>query len=94
MPGIQTAFVYCGMIFCMFGAHLEDCDLFSINYNHGDKEKMWYSVPARGHENLEKLVNLLSPKLPDKCNNHLRHKRLMFSPSLLKEHGVPFTRVC
>lgn len=93
MIGVQTPYTYIGMIFSTFGCHVEDSDLYSINFNHGDDDKLWYSIKPSGHEALEKLVDEIKPKLPDTCEKHLRHKRLVFPPSLLKERNIPFTRV-
>lgn len=41
IPGIHTPFVYVGFIFSPFGFHLEDGNLYSINYNHDGKPKLW-----------------------------------------------------
>lgn len=93
MEGINTPYLYVGMIFATFAWHIEDGDLCSINYNHDGKAKMWYSVPKSEHEKLEKLAKKLARKLKDKCNLYLRHKCLLIPPSLLKKHKILFTRV-
>lgn len=93
MKGNQSPYTYIGMIFSTFGCHEKDSDMFSINFNHGDCDKLWYSIKPSGHADLEKLVEEIAPQLVNKCNKHLRHQRLMFPPSLLKKRGIPFTRV-
>lgn len=94
MKGIQSPYTYIGLIFSTFGCHEKDSDMFSIIFNHGDCDKLWYSIKPSGHTDLEKLVEEIAPQLVNKCNkNNLRHKRLMFPQSLLKKRGIPFTRV-
>lgn len=41
MRGINSSFLYIGAPLSMFGCHLEDGDLNSINYNHQGAPKMW-----------------------------------------------------
>lgn len=93
MKGIQSPYTYIGMVFSTFGCHVEDSDMFSINFNHGDSDKLWYSIKPSGHADLDKLVEEIAPQLVNDFTRHIRHKRLMFPPSLLKYRGIPFTRV-
>lgn len=95
MPGILTPYLYLGMILTSFGLHLEDSDLCSINYLHRGKQKIWYGIPLSEHDKLHELAQKLCLSLEESagCDLYIRHKTLMIPPSLLKEHGIRFTRV-
>jgi jumonji domain-containing protein 2 len=44
LPGITTPYLYFGMWKAMFAWHVEDMNLFSINYLHFGEPKSWYAV--------------------------------------------------
>lgn len=43
MKGIQSPFVYFGGLWTLFGWHIEDGNLNSINYLHRGEPKIWYA---------------------------------------------------
>lgn len=93
MPGIHTPFTNVGMLHTRFGFHIEDNDLNSINYNHKGKPKLWYAVPGKYGEKLEKLSAEWATSIGLNCNLYLRHKAIMVPPSVLKRNEIPFARV-
>lgn len=93
MPGINTPFLYFGMWKTSFGWHVEDMDLYSINYHHFGHPKTWYIVPPAYGYMLEQLADQLYPDFANECTNHMRHKMLLISPIVLKRHNIPFKKI-
>lgn len=75
----------------IFGFHLDDGDLCSINYLHRGKPKIWYFVPAEEGVKLEQLIQRLFPQ--SGCDRFIRHKQVLIPPSVLTANGIRFTRV-
>ena len=44
ISGINVPWLYVGMKYSSFCWHFEDLMLFSLNYNHWGKPKLWYGV--------------------------------------------------
>lgn len=93
LPGVTNPMLYVGMWRAMFAFHVEDMDLYSINYVHCGAPKSWYSIPEEYAERFETLANSYFPDLYNECKEYLRHKVVMLSPSKLKEHGIPYRTV-
>lgn len=92
LGGIQKPFVYIGDIFTVFAYHVEDYYLLAINYLHSGADKFWYIIPNSEREKFEKLANELGSSVSS-CNNIVRHKAMMIPPSVLRKHGIKFSRV-
>jgi jumonji domain-containing protein 2 len=90
IPGVTTPMVYFGMWKSFFCWHTEDCDLFSINYLHTGAPKAWYCIAPSDRAKFEAMARKEFPALYNNCKGFLRHKDLMFSPSMLRTHNVPF----
>lgn len=68
IPGVNTAYLYLGMWKASFAWHVEDMDLYSINYLHFGAPKQWYSISQRNAPKFEKVMKgLLTPKADDYC---------------------------
>jgi len=86
VPGVNTAYLYLGMWKATFAWHLEDVDLYSINYLHFGAPKQWYSIPQKDARRFEAAMKSIWPQEAKACDQFLRHKGFLISPSHLKQH--------
>lgn len=101
LPGVNTPYLYFGMWRATFAWHVEDMDLFSINYIHFGAPKYWYAIPQGRAGAMEQTMRgesidqyqldcanaLLGyfPKDTSACPQFLRHKSFLASPTLLAQ---------
>ncbi|GAU91016.1 hypothetical protein RvY_03353-2 [Ramazzottius varieornatus] len=88
-PGVYSPYLYFGNWGTTFPLHIEDHDLYSVNYLHDGQAKVWYSVPESYATQVEELAKDLSKTESDICPNFLRHKTLMIHPDLFLQRGIP-----
>jgi jumonji domain-containing protein 2 len=69
----------------MFGWHVEDLNMASINFNHYGAPKFWYHISRQDFRKFESLVKDLFPEEFIKCSQFLRHKTVFINPYLIKE---------
>ncbi|KAI9807544.1 MAG: hypothetical protein M1825_005484 [Sarcosagium campestre] len=84
VPGVNTAYLYLGMWKSTFAWHLEDVDLYSINYIHFGAPKQWYSISQEDARRFETAMKNVWPNDAKNCSQFLRHKTYLISPSLLQ----------
>ncbi|TGZ77726.1 hypothetical protein EX30DRAFT_374373 [Ascodesmis nigricans] len=93
LPGVNTAYLYMGMWKATFAWHLEDMDLYSINYIHFGAPKQWYSISRKDKERFEHVMKTIYPNDAKKCTEFLRHKTFLVSPSILAHHGIKVNKL-
>ncbi|KAF9466696.1 JmjC domain, hydroxylase-domain-containing protein [Collybia nuda] len=85
LPGVNTPYLYFGMWRATFAWHVEDMDLFSINYIHFGAPKFWYAIPQSRAAGMEGTMRGYFPKDTSNCPQFLRHKSFLASPTLLAQ---------
>ena len=94
IPGVNTAYLYLGMWRATFAWHLEDVDLYSINYIHFGAPKQWYSISQADAPKFERAMKAIWGQDAKTCDQFLRHKTYLVSPTLLKsKYGVTVNKV-
>merc|ERR1719509_33115 len=93
IPGVNMPYLYFGMWKATFSWHVEDMDLYSVNYLHYGAPKTWYCVPPQFGYQLEQVAQKLFPDFANACFNLLRHKAIMIGPKLLEANGVRVQKV-
>ncbi|KAJ2735144.1 hypothetical protein IW152_001773 [Coemansia sp. BCRC 34962] len=93
MPGVNDPYLYLGMWKATFAWHVEDMDLYSINYIHFGAPKAWYAVPVEAHGRFEMSMQNVFANDYKGCAQFLRHKAFLLSPHFLAQQGIPFHRV-
>ena len=94
IPGVNTAYLYLGMWRATFAWHLEDVDLYSINYIHFGAPKQWYSISQADAPKFERAMKSIWSQDAKACDQFLRHKTYLVAPSLLKsKYGVTVNKV-
>ncbi|UNI24603.1 hypothetical protein JDV02_010337 [Purpureocillium takamizusanense] len=94
VPGVNTAYLYLGMWKATFAWHLEDVDLYSINYLHFGAPKQWYSISQADARRFEAAMKNVWPADAKACDQFLRHKGFLISPHhLLTHYGIKVNRV-
>ncbi|KUJ08513.1 uncharacterized protein LY89DRAFT_599604 [Mollisia scopiformis] len=86
IPGVNTAYLYLGMWKATFAWHLEDVDLYSINYLHFGAPKQWYSISQGDARRFEAAMKTIWPADAKACDQFLRHKTFLISPAHLLSH--------
>lgn len=76
-----------------FSWHVEDMDLYSINYLHFGAPKHWYSVSPLHRRHFEEVAKTHFHIAARQCPEFLRHKMSLISPSTLSQSRVVFHRV-
>ncbi|WVQ73686.1 hypothetical protein IAR50_003266 [Cryptococcus sp. DSM 104548] len=88
LPGVNAPYLYFGMWGASFAWHVEDMDLFSINYIHFGAPKFWYAIPQQQAERFERVLQAYFPEESRACDQFLRHKSFAVSPYRLAKEGL------
>lgn len=94
IPGVNTAYLYLGMWKATFAWHLEDVDLYSINYLHFGAPKQWYSISQGDARRFEAAMKAIWPVDAKACDQFLRHKTFLISPAhLLANFNIKVNKI-
>ncbi|CAH8569693.1 unnamed protein product [Schistosoma turkestanicum] len=93
IPGVNTPYLYYGMWRSTFPWHVEDVDLYSINYLHYGLPKCWYVIPPAFARKFEAFVSEYFRSEFLKCQCFLRHKCVLISPTVLSQSGIPTKKI-
>lgn len=93
IPGVHKPYLYIGMYGSMFCWHVEDGDLYGINYCHYGSPKTWYAIPADDRERFEELCRREFPDHFRSCDEFMRHKQGLISLDVLRKNGIRYGRV-
>lgn len=93
LPGVNEAYLYAGLWKATFAWHLEDQDLYSINYLHFGAPKQWYSIPQSERTKFFDLMKETFSEEYKYCLEFLRHKTFLVSPQFLDKHNVKYNKV-
>ncbi|KAK7203424.1 JmjC domain, hydroxylase-domain-containing protein [Myxozyma melibiosi] len=93
VPGVNTAYLYFGMWKSTFAWHVEDMDLYSINYIHFGAPKQWYSISQADRAKFFNMMRNAFPTDYQECKEFLRHKTFNISPTFLKSKGIKVNKV-
>ncbi|TKY88107.1 hypothetical protein EX895_002817 [Sporisorium graminicola] len=88
LPGVNTPYLYWGMWRATFAWHVEDMDLYSINYIHFGAPKQWYAIRQADRQRFESAMAGAFPADARRCPHFMRHKSYLASPSFLASHGI------
>lgn len=93
LPGVNDAYLYAGLWKATFSWHLEDQDLYSINYIHFGAPKQWYSIPQEDAGRFYELMKDTFNEEYRNCTEFLRHKTFLVSPHFLEKHNIQCNRI-
>lgn len=88
LPGVTTPYLYFGMWRASFAWHVEDMDLYSINYLHFGAPKQWYAIRQADRQRFESVMASAFPADSRKCPHFMRHKSFLASPTFLASQGI------
>lgn len=93
LPGVNDAYLYAGLWKATFAWHLEDQDLYSINYLHFGAPKQWYLISQAESGKFFDLMKDTFPEDFKNCSEFLRHKTFSVSPQFLEKNGVAYNKI-
>ena len=83
MPGVNRGMLYFGAPRAFFAWHVEDANLYSINYLHCGAPKSWYALSPERSRVFERLAGDHFPEAQSQCRDFLRHKNTLLTPQLV-----------
>mmetsp|Transcript_34299 Transcript_34299/g.103369 ORF Transcript_34299/g.103369 Transcript_34299/m.103369 type:complete len:270 (-) Transcript_34299:15-824(-) len=88
IPGVTNGMLYFGAPRAFFAWHVEDANLYSVNYLHCGAPKSWYGIAPRSAAAFERLAASYFPRQHQECPDFLRHKTSVIAPRLVAHAGL------
>merc|ERR1719491_2335616 len=92
IDGVTRPYLYFGSFRSMFAWHIEDRALWSLNYVHFGRPKVWMAVPPRDTAKMEQCLATNFPKDAAFCKVFTRHKNIFAAPKVLEKAGIRVLR--
>ncbi|KAG1452290.1 hypothetical protein G6F56_007857 [Rhizopus delemar] len=92
VPGVNAPYLYFGMWKATFPWHVEDMNLYSINYVHFGAPKQWYTIPPSNRVRFGRVLRYMFYLQYKECHEFIRHKTFIISPRILEENHIPVSR--
>lgn len=93
ISGMNTPWIYVGMVFSTFCWHVEDHWSYSINYLHHGDPKTWYGIPGESAGHFETVLKSTAPELFKRYPEFIHSLVTMVNPNLLENESVPVYRL-
>lgn len=91
-PGITNSYSYRGTKWSCFPWHVENMNLYSVNYLHKGYPKTWYSILLAYARKFEVLSREIFQDFME-CDFPHDHKTYMLGPKILNQYDIPFVKV-
>uniref|UniRef100_A0A3B0MWV3 Jumonji family zinc finger protein, putative n=1 Tax=Theileria annulata TaxID=5874 RepID=A0A3B0MWV3_THEAN len=91
VPGVNSPWLYIGMIFTSFCWHTEDNYFGSVNFHHSGAPKVWYLVPPKKAPKMESILKNYSSLEGEEFA--LYGLRVQIPPDVLISNGVTLYRL-
>ncbi len=86
--GLTIPWIYFGMLYSTFCWHVEDLNLFSINYMHLGNAKIWYAIPEDDKEKMDAYIKKKYKDCLKEDPSFMHRLLLLIDPNELIEHGI------
>lgn len=93
VSGVMVPWVYVGSTYAAFNWHVEDHALYSVNYLHEGKPKVWYCCPGEAASHFEEAMRDALPHLFEESPDLLFQLVTQLHPRELQARGVEVYRV-
>jgi hypothetical protein len=88
ISGLTFPWLYFGMTYSTFCWHIEDLYLYSLNYMHYGKPKIWYSIPTSQKEKMDNYIKTKYNRIVEADPGFIHRLILLIDPQELIDNGI------